>query len=88
MCTNGLFACASGMQIMHAKRQAGKNQNTFSADFGEIEISTRRSVFTSGNHATRGSVTRFLVSMRKSEPACRLVMRIKEEADHAANQHG
>ena len=40
MRTNGRFACASGMQIMRAKRQAGKNQNTFSADFGEIEIST------------------------------------------------
>lgn len=29
MCTNGSFACASGMQIMHAKRQAGKKQSTF-----------------------------------------------------------
>lgn len=40
MCTNGSFACASGMQIMHAKRQAGKKSEHFSADFGEIEIST------------------------------------------------
>lgn len=40
MCTNGLFACASGMQIMRAKRQARKNQAAFSVDFGEIETST------------------------------------------------
>lgn len=40
MCTNGSFACASGMQIMHAKRQAGEKSEHFSADFGEIEIST------------------------------------------------
>lgn len=37
---NGRFACASGMQIMRAKRQAGKKSEYFSADFGEIEIST------------------------------------------------
>ena len=40
MCTNGSFTCAGGMQIMHAKRQAGKNQGAFFADFGEIETST------------------------------------------------
>ena len=40
MCANGGFACASGMQIMRVKRQAGKNQAAFSVDFGEIKTST------------------------------------------------
>ena len=40
MCSIGIFTWAGGMQIMHAKRQAGKNQGAFFADFGEIETST------------------------------------------------